>query len=181
MLQKEDNELVYEVTHGSKSSFEILVDRYQTTVFNLLVKLVHDDEAARDLTQDVFVAVFEKMGSFNYNYRFFSWIYRIALNTGINYLKSRKQFEGFHNLESQSDTDAGDTAKECRTRKLQKGMRDLRADFRSLILLKYFFGLSYQEISEVLEIPEKKVKAHLFEAREHLRIILLKRNFFEND
>ena len=181
MLQKEDNELVYEVTHGSKSSFEILIERYQTTIFNLLVRLVHDEEAARDLTQDVFVTVFEKMDSFNYNYRFFSWIYRIALNTGINYLKSRKQFEGLRNLDSIPDTDSENALKEGRSRKLRSGMRELRADFRSLILLKYHFGLSYQEISEVLEVPEKKVKARLFEAREQLRTILLNRNFFDND
>ena len=72
MLQKDDNELVYEVIHGSISSFEVLIDRYQKTIFNIMLRMVGDDETARDLTQDVFVKAFEKLGGFNFKYRFFS-------------------------------------------------------------------------------------------------------------
>jgi RNA polymerase sigma-70 factor (ECF subfamily) len=90
MTTKEDNELVYEVIHGSISSFEILVDRYQKTIFNIMLRMVGDFETAKDLTQDVFVKAFEKMGGFDFKYRFFSWIYRIAVNEAINWNRKKQ-------------------------------------------------------------------------------------------
>ena len=72
MIMKDDNELVYEVIHGNISSFETLVDRYNKKIFNMMLQMVGDYETARDLTQDVFVKAFEKMGGFNFRFRFFS-------------------------------------------------------------------------------------------------------------
>ncbi len=181
MIGKDDNELVYEVIHGNISSFEILIERYQKTVFNMVLRMVNDEDTARDLTQDIFIKAFEKMGSFNFQYRFFSWIYRIACNETINYLKSKRRFEGLKVAEMKSDEENPGILSTEKSKKLRLSLRQLRADFRLLILLKYFFGLSYEEMSEILKISEKKVKARLFTAREQLRKMLIEKDFFENE
>lgn len=181
MITKDDNELVYEVIHGSIPSFEVLIERYQKTIFNIVIRMVNEEETARDLTQDIFIKAFEKMGSFNYNYRFFSWIYRITVNVTINYLKSQQKFESLTKVEKLGYEEKPEVDKEERSRKLRVGLKNIRADFRLLLLLKYFFGLSYEEMAEVLEIPEKKVKARLFSARENLKEELLKNDFFNYD
>jgi len=142
---------------------------------------VNDEETARDLTQDIFIKAFEKMGSFNFNYRFFSWIYRITANETINYLKSQRKFESLTKVEKLNSESEPEIDKEERNKKLRVGLKMIRADYRLLLLLKYFFGLSYKEMAEVLEIPEKKVKARLFSAREKLKEELLKNDFFNYD
>jgi len=181
MITKDDNELVYEVIHGNISSFEILIERYQKTIFNIVLRMVNDEETARDLTQDIFIRVYEKMGSFKFSYRFFSWIYRIAANETINYLKSAQRIE-LHKLTEKlvNEADSGSEREET-IQKLRKGLRQIRPDLRLLLLLKYFFGLSYEEMAEVLQLPEKKIKARLFTAREVLREELLKNDFFDHD
>ena len=181
MITKDDNELVYEVIHGSISSFEILIERYQKTVFNIVFRMINDKETSRDLTQDIFIKVYEKMGSFNFNYRFFSWIYRIAVNETINYLKSQRKFEDLKKIEGFYMVGEPEAGKEERNKKLRTGLKKLRADYRLLLLLKYFFCLSYEEMAEVLEIPVNKVKARLFSAREKLKEELLNADFFDHD
>ncbi len=181
MITKDDNELVYEVIHGSISSFEILIERYQKTVFNIVFRMINDKETSRDLTQDIFIKVYEKMGSFNFNYRFFSWIYRIAVNETINYLKSQRKFEDLKKIEGLYMTGEPEAGKEERNKKLRTGLKKLRADYRLLLLLKYFFCLSYEEMAEVLEIPVNKVKARLFSARGKLKEQLLNADFFDYD
>jgi len=181
MIIKDDNELVYEVIHGNISSFEILIERYQKTIFNIVFRMVNDKETSRDLTQDIFIKTFEKIGSFNFSYRFFSWIYRIATNETINYLKSQRKFENLNKVEKFNIQGEKEVDKEERNKKLRIGLKQLRADYRLFLLLKYFFGLSYEEMAEVLKISEKKVKARLFFAREKLKEELLNTDFFNYD
>jgi len=181
MISKDDNELVYEVIHGSISSFSILVDRYQKTIFNLMLRMVGDYETARDLTQDVFVKAFENMGKFNFKYRFFSWIYRIAVNEAMNWNRKVKTTERIEKYEFLLADLPGLPDIEKRSRLLQRELRKLDADYRVLVLLKYYCGLSYEEISEATCHPVKKVRSRLFIAREQLRNGLSAKGFFEND
>lgn len=181
MMIKDDNELVYEVIHGSISSFETLVDRYQKTIFNMMLRMVGDFETAKDLTQDVFVKTFENMGKFDFRFRFFSWIYRIAVNEAINWNRKRQPTARLENAEPVSaDAPVSDT-NETRSNLLQRELRKLDADYRVLVLLKYYCGLSYEEITEATRIPVKKVRSRLFIARNQLRKGLIAHGFFEND
>lgn len=181
MVKKDDNELVYEVIKGSVSSFEVLIDRYQQTIFNLLVKMVGDKEVARDLTQDVFVKAFEKLGGFNFNHRFFSWIYRIAINEAINWRKKRPPVEPLPTILLESEEGADEEERDRRSRLLHKGLRLLTDDHRTLLLLRYYCGMSYEEIAEVTRLPERRVKSRLFSAREKLHDYLIKLGFFEHE
>ena len=181
MILKDDNELVYEVIHGSISSFETLVDRYGKTIFNLMVRMTGDHEAARDLTQDVFVKAFEKMGGFNFRFRFFSWIYRIAVNEAITWNRKRQPSGWMEKVEPIPADKPASNESEIRSRLLHLELRKLAADHRVLVLLKHYCGLSYEEISETTGIPVKKVRSRLFMAREQLRKGLIANGYFEND
>lgn len=181
MSEKDDNELVYEVIKGNIPSFEVLVDRYQKTIFNMVLKMAGDVETAKDITQDVFVTAFEKMDGFNFKYRFFSWIYRIAINRTLNNLKSKGPTERLNKVEMNIAEDITDQGQERNRKILQSGLKGLQADYRVLLLLKYYCGLSYKEISEAMKIPERKVKSRLFIAREQLHDIMVGKGFFEND
>ena len=178
---KDDNELVYEMIHGNISSFEMLIDRHQRTIFNIILRMVGDFETARDLTQDVFVKAFEKMGGFNFKYRFFSWIYRMAINEAINYNKKRPKNISLTGIDPiwAENSEASDY--ELSNRLLYDGLLNLTDNYRILVLLKYYCGLSYEDIAEVTQIPVKKVRSRLFIAREKLRRGLIANGFFEND
>src|SRR5215472_8993385 len=93
MDDTEDLRLVRESRQGSRESFERLLIRYEKAVFNAAYRILHDYEDAKDVTQSVFLKAFENLEYFDPKHRFFSWIYRIALNESINLCKSRRRFE----------------------------------------------------------------------------------------
>jgi RNA polymerase sigma-70 factor (ECF subfamily) len=143
--------------------------------------MVGDFETARDLTQDVFVKAFEKMGGFNFKYRFFSWIYRMAINEAINYNKKRPKNISLTGIDPIWAENSEATDYELSNRLLYDGLLNLNDNYRILVLLKYYCGLSYEDIAEVTQIPVKKVRSRLFIAREKLRRGLIANGFFEND
>ncbi len=181
MIPKDDNELVYEVLQGSKSSFEVLIERYQKKIYGMILQMTDDRELAKDLTQDVFIKAYTNLGKFNFKFRFFSWLYRIALNETMNQLKSRRHFESLDKAQGIPVEDNGQADALESNRRVKSALRELKSPFRSLILLKYYFGLSYEEISETLGISVKKVKDRLFNARLALRNKLDENNFFSHD
>jgi RNA polymerase sigma-70 factor, ECF subfamily len=181
MTMKDDNELVYEVIHGSISSFEVLIERYQKTIFNMMFRMVGDVETAKDLTQDVFVKVFEKLGGFDFKFRFFSWIYRIAVNEAINWTRKRPLTERIEKAEPILAESSGPDRMEEKSKLLRHELRKLDADYRVLVLLKYYCGLSYEEITETTHIPIKKVRSRLYIAREQIRKGLIANGFYEYD
>ena len=181
MNTKEDNELVFEVIRGNISSFEVLIDRYQTTIFKIVLKMVVDVETAKDLTQDVFVKVYEKMGSFNDKFRFFSRIYRIAINESINWIKQNPRMTGLEHAISHTSDDDSSGRNEMRSKIVNDGLQELTPDYKSLLLLRYFSGLTYQEISEIKGISSEKVKSRLFIAREKLQKIVVRKGILDNE
>lgn len=181
MITKDDNELVYEALHGSKSSFEVLIVRYQKKIYGMILQMTDDRETAKDLTQDVFVKAYTSLPRFNFNYRFFSWIYRIALNETINYIKGRRFHESLDKGQEIAADDQESSGIPDESLKLKKALREIKSSYRSLILLKYYFGLSYEDISETMGISVSKVKDRLFTARIALREKLNDSRFFEHD
>ena len=181
MIAKDDNELVYEVLHGSRSSFEILIERYQNKIYGMILQMTNDREIAKDLTQDVFIKAYTSLGKFNFKYRFFSWLYRIAINETINHLKSRRHFESLdkaRDIAAENDARNGTTGENPRLKDALLGLKD---SYRSVILLKYYFGLSYEEIAETMGLSTAKVKDRLFNARMTLRDKLIGTGFFGHD
>ncbi len=177
MVTKDDNELVYEVIRGDVNSFEILVERYQKIIYKMVLRMVGDVETAKDLTQDIFVKVFEKLGSFNWKYRFFSWIYRIAINETITWIRKHPHLDQLNHTEHLAADEQNPGMQERAYGMLDSGMQELSPDYRSLLVLKYYNQLSYEEMAGINNISVEKVRSRLFMARENLRKIMIKKGF----
>jgi len=176
MDDNEDLKLVSESRQGNRESFERLLKRYEKPIFNAAYRVLHDYEDAKDITQNVFLKAFENLDQFDSKHRFFSWIYRIALNESINLCKSRKP------LGTAEDTrvEERNTPEKLLNRRelsgvVQAALMSLGFEYRMVIVLRHFSECSYREMSDILEIPEKTVKSRLFTARGLLREILSER------
>lgn len=179
MDDNEDLKLVSEARQGSRDSFERLLLRYERPIFNAAYRILHDYEDAKDVTQNVFLKAFQNLEQFNARHRFFSWVYRIALNESINLSKSRRRFNGAED----TGIEVRDTPENLLSRKelgelVQAALMSLEFEYRVLIVLRHFNHRSYQEMGEILELPEKTVKSRLFTARTLLREILSGKGVF---
>jgi len=174
----DDDALVTRALSGDTQAFGELVDGYGRVVFNLALRMVGNSEDAHDLTQVTFVKAFEKLDSFDRRSRFFSWLYRIALNESLNWLKRRKRSgELDENLESGQPGPDEVAAASQEEALVQSALMDLTPEYREVIVLRHFQDLSHREIGAVLQLPEKTVKSRLHSARERLAIALRKRGY----
>ena len=182
MVEDDDRLIIRECLEGSERAFEMLVDKYQRVVFNVAYRMTNDHDASEDITQAVFVKVFENLGGYDARYKFFSWLYRMAINESLNHLKHTRRNEELSpalvSNEKSPDQSYGEA--ELR-RKIQDSLMDLAPEHRMLIVMRHYGDRSYKEIGEVLGIPEKMVKSRLFTARHLLRDILAKRGVLRND
>jgi RNA polymerase sigma-70 factor, ECF subfamily len=172
-FQKEDDEgeAVTRVLAGDTAAFAVLVDRYQSIVYNTALRFVQDGDEAEDVAQTVFVKVYEGLASYDHRLKFFSWLYRITVNESLNHLRQRKPTEQVTDQtttgDAQAEAEQADTA-----RLIREAIGELSPDHRAVIVLRHYEGLGYDEIARVLGISEKKVKSRLFTARQVLRGLL---------
>lgn len=167
MNKPDDKELMERCVKGDRQAFETLLVRYEKPVYNAAYRMLHNADDARDVTQTVFLKVYENLDQYDPAHRFFSWVYRIALNESINWLKKSNRHEAL----DYETADQGDGPEAmANDQQLGKGMEAalmrISSDYRAVIILKHVLGFSYIEISEVLDIPEKKVKSRLYTARQ---------------
>ena len=175
-----DCDLVAQAVAGREDVFEELVRRYQRPIAAYVYRMVGDYEAALDLTQEVFIKVYGSLARYRSEYKFSTWIYRIAHNAAIDHLRR-------HSLREQSLTDdvAGEprelivpngklspeqeSEREERRAEIERVVLQLPASYRELIVLRHSHDLSYDEIAEVTGLPLGTVKNRLFRAREAMR------------
>jgi len=169
MAELSDPELVIRCRKGDRGAFEMLVDRYQTPVYNAALRILHDPLEAEDVSQCVFLKVYENLDSFDSKYKLFSWIYRIAVNESLNARKSRRRYEPLDDIPSgdrasgrQDDEDVIDRA-----------LGRLSPEDRAVVILKHLDGFSYNDIGFIMDWPNAKVKSRLYAARQHLKEIVL--------
>ncbi len=174
MAERDDRDLVSRCKQRERRAFEELVQRYQDVVYRVAYRMLGDADDAEDLTQTVFLKVAERIDDYDPKYKFFSWIYRIAVNECLNQRREERAEDRLEEsriaggaaadeLFIQDETNAG----------LQRAIMKLSEEYRAVVILRHFEGLSYEEISGVLKIPEKTVKSRLFSARQQLRTMLL--------
>ena len=170
MGRPDDTTLIEQCIKGDRKAFETLLEQYQKPVYNAAFRMLHSTEDARDVTQIVFLKVYENLGSFDTSRRFFSWIYRITLNESINWLEKAGRLKP---LEHETADESSSPEQQASTAELGAGIESalmtISPNYRAVIVLKHLMGCSYVEISEILEIPEKKVKSRLFTARQLLK------------
>lgn len=168
-----DQALVARYREGDRDAFAELVVRYQRPIYNAAFWILRSADDARDVAQDVFLRVAEHLDEFDGQHRFFSWIYRIAVNEALN-LQRRHGREEW--LDDEIDLPGADTAnpevlvgEAERSRHIRRALMNLSHKDRTVLVLRHFSECSYQEIADILEIDEKTVKSRLFEARHRLR------------
>jgi RNA polymerase sigma-70 factor, ECF subfamily len=170
MKEDSDGFLIQRCREGDRRAFEALVDRYQKPVFNAAIRMLRNPEDARDVVQTVFMKVFEHLPDYDPKYRFYSWIYRIALNESINVLERRHRHEPIAGDEVDERRGAEDEiASQQAGLRVQRALMSIKAEYRSVVVLKHFLDLSYEDIGQVLQLPEKTVKSRLFTARQLLK------------
>jgi len=163
---------------GDARAFGNLVSAYGRPVFNLALRMAGNREDARDLVQVVFVKAYEKLELFDGRSRFFSWIYRIAINESLNFLSRRKhQVELDERLVSEERGPDETVASSEDERMVQSALMDLTAEYRQVIILRHFLDLSHVEMGAVLQLPEKTVKSRLHTARVRMGEALRKRGY----
>ena len=179
---KTDAEIAVEALRGSAEASEALVGRFERPVYNLIARLVQDPAMAEDLTQDSFVKMFRALGTFDPRLRFSSWIFRIAHNTAIDYLRQKRvplatpsveeDGEERDPLASIADLTSISPEKAALNRELAAALDaaidQLRPEYRSAIVLRHQEGLEYDEIAHVLDLPLGTVKTFLHRARREL-------------
>lgn len=165
-----DQDAVQRCRDGDLDAFGSLVDRYERPVFNTILHMVGDAEDAREICQQVFTKAFEHLSSYDCARRFFSWIYRIAVNESINHLHSRHRHQPLDDNLAQRLPNPAEAFEDLeRSAHLHQAILRLSENYRAVIILHHFLHLSYSEIAEVQHLPEKTVKSRLFSARQLLR------------
>jgi RNA polymerase sigma-70 factor (ECF subfamily) len=170
MNKPDDTDLVRRSMKGERTAFEALLIKYEKPVYNAAYRMLASSDDAKDVTQTVFLKAYENLGRYDPKFRFFSWIYRIALNESINCLNSRNRTEelaGEPATETEGPDEATDTAQQ--SRRIQSALMKIKPEYRSVIVLRHFHEFNYLEIGEILDIPEKKVKSRLYSGRQMLK------------
>jgi RNA polymerase sigma-70 factor (ECF subfamily) len=171
-----DETLVERCREGDRSALAALVTRYQRAIYNAAYRVLGNGEDAADVAQSVFLRVAERLDEFDAQRRFFSWIYRIAINEALNVLRRNGREETLEEADEVAGAESLDPERRARDAELagrvQGALMSLRFDDRIVITLRHFSGCSYGEIASILELQEKTVKSRLFEARQRLRGLL---------
>jgi RNA polymerase sigma-70 factor, ECF subfamily len=174
MVEQDDSILVRQCLDGNRGKFGDLVRKYTKPIYNLALRMVGDVEDAADITQTTFVKAYENLGKFDITLKFFSWLYRIAINESLNVLQKQKQTDPLNDELVSVDASPEDVLHNAeRDEIIQQAIMKLSPEQRSVIVLRHFMDLSYAQMGTTLGITETKVKARLFSARQRLRKLLL--------
>ena len=174
MVNSRDHALVDRCRNGDRQALEALVGTYQKPVYNAAYRILGNPDDAADVTQAAFLKAFENLDGYDPKYKFFSWIYRIAVNESINQLKRIRKQQPLDEGEAADDPGPDDEVEAGNlSREIQDGLMALNVEYRSVIVLRHFSDCSYRQISEILQIPEKTVKSRLYSARQLMKDQLL--------
>jgi RNA polymerase sigma-70 factor (ECF subfamily) len=186
LAARTDQEIVVLARAGQEAAYRELIRRYERPLFSLLYRMVRDRELAEDLAQETFIKVLNAIESYRPEYKFSSWIFKIANNAAIDHLRRREldtlSLEGSPHAETPDAVEAtalqiGDRqespldAVEARELggQIERAIAQLRPEYRSCILLRHVEGRAYEEIAEILNLPLGTVKTYIHRARNELR------------
>src|SRR3954447_1264885 len=181
-----DAELVSTASTGAESSFEELVRRYQRPIVSYVYRMLNDYEASLDVTQEVFIKVYNSLERYSTDYKFSTWLYRIAHNAAIDHMRRNsmnaqsietENGDGTYQLQFESPNPTPEQERERSEwrNEIEAVVKKLPAAYRDLILLRHSRDLSYDEIAEITGLPLGTVKSRLFRAREMMRGLLVER------
>ncbi len=174
-----DTKLVKRVQKGDKGAFDMLVLKYQHKIVNLVMRYVRDPEQALDIAQEAFIKAYRALPRFRGDSAFYTWLYRIAVNTAKNHLAAQRrrpidieldlqdpeQYD-LHAKLKETDTPEGVTISEELQKTVEKAIQSLPDDLRTAIILRELDGMSYEEIAQTMECPVGTVRSRIFRARD---------------
>jgi RNA polymerase sigma-70 factor (ECF subfamily) len=174
-----DQRLVLRVQHGDKRAFDVLVLKYQQRIASVVSRYLRDQDEVADVTQEAFIKAYRALANFRGDAQFYTWLYRIAINTAKNHLvaKSRRppntdkdisDGEFSENSVVLETEDQPETllARDQLQTVILAAVEDLQEDLRTALMLREFDGLSYEEIAEIMACPVGTVRSRIFRARE---------------
>ena len=178
-VETTDAQLVRRVQKGDKGAFDLLVLKYQHKIVNLVMRYVRDPDQALDITQEAFLKAYRALPRFRGDAAFYTWMYRIAVNTSKNYLAAQRrrpmdveldiqdpeQFE-LHAKLKETDTPEGMALSRELHETVERAIAALPDDLRTAIVLRELDGMSYEEIAETMECPVGTVRSRIFRARD---------------
>ena len=180
-----ENGVIRSVLDGNINDFEQLVTAYEKNVYNLALRMVGDPDDAADITQETFIKAYRALGSFRGDSKFSSWLYRIASNVCLDFLRSRSRRAqvplSFENEDAEGEIELPDMSqnpeevlmKKLSMEAVRRGMEKLPPKQRQILVLRELCGLSYAELAQTLSVEEGTVKSRIFRARKRLCAILL--------
>ena len=177
--QSSDKKLVKRVQKGDKGAFDLLVLKYQHKIVNLVMRYVRDPELALDITQEAFIKAYRALPRFRGDSAFYTWMYRIAVNTAKNHLAAQRrrpmdveldlqdpeQYD-LHSKLKETDTPEGVTLRNELKETVERAISALPEDLRTAIILRELEGMSYEEIAQTMECPVGTVRSRIFRARD---------------
>lgn len=177
--QASDKKLVERVQKGDKGAFDLLVLKYQHKIVNLIMRYVRDPELALDISQEAFIKAYRALPRFRGDSAFYTWMYRIAVNTAKNHLAAQRrrpmdveldlqdpeQYD-LHAKLKETDTPEGVTLSNELKETVERAIAALPEDLRTAIILRELEGMSYEEIAETMECPVGTVRSRIFRARD---------------
>jgi RNA polymerase sigma-70 factor (ECF subfamily) len=174
-----DKELVKRVQKGEKGAFDLLVLKYEHKIVNLVMRYVRDPEMALDITQEAFIKAYRALPRFRGDSAFYTWLYRIAVNTAKNYLAAQRRRPmdieldlqdpeqyGLHAKLKETDTPEGLALGQELQETLERAIAALPEDLRQAIVLRELDGMSYEEIAQTMDCPVGTVRSRIFRARD---------------
>ncbi len=193
--KEEDYRAIRRVLDGDNAAFEILQKKYAKLIAALIRRMVKNEDDVDDLAQETFIKAYRALDKFHFGFSFSAWIYRIASNTCIDFLR-KKRFT-IISLTKQTPGESGEVEMEIeddghlpdvivmndeRSTAIREAISSLPENYRRIIMLRHEKELDYKEIAEILDIPLGTVKAHLFRARKILYAALKKHQYlFQSD
>jgi RNA polymerase sigma-70 factor (ECF subfamily) len=177
--QASDKKLVERVQKGDKGAFDLLVLKYQHKIVNLVMRYVRDPELALDISQEAFIKAYRALPRFRGESAFYTWMYRIAVNTAKNHLAAQRrrpmdveldlqdpeQYD-LHAKLKETDTPEGMTLSNELKETVERAIAALPEDLRTAIILRELEGMSYEEIAQTMECPVGTVRSRIFRARD---------------
>ena len=184
-MDNNEKELIALCKNGDKQAFKVLVDRYQKKAFMIAFGVVGNYDDAMDVCQDAFIKAFKAISSFEADSSFFTWFYKIVVNQSIDFQRKEKRHIAGEYIEETIEDDVPDyhidnykynPATEFEKKELQSllenGLEKLSPEHRAVIVFREVEGLSYKEISDIMETSEGTVMSRLFYARKKLQEFL---------
>ena len=182
IMEKVETSVVKRALNGEEKAFAEILDRYKGPIYGLILRMVRNKEEAEDLVQEAFIKAFNALPSFNEEYAFSTWLYKIAVNNCIDYFRKKrlatfpldKPIMSKNGEIKREFSDTGSTPEHRmlsseRTTMIDQAIDTLPEKYRIVIILRHKEDRAYEEIAEILEIPLGTVKARIFRAREMLK------------